>query len=59
MPGGYIYITRQMVALANSEAELAAGFLYSEGLIAVGDVAGEDGQQNGAHCGGEDALWKI
>ena len=24
MPGGYIYITRQMVALANSEAELAA-----------------------------------
>ncbi len=35
MPGGYIYITRQMVALANSEAELAAVLAHEVAHIAL------------------------
>lgn len=42
IPGGYIYITRQLLALMNSEAELAAVLGHEVGHVAARHAAGRN-----------------
>jgi len=51
LPGGYIYITRGLLTLANNEAEIAGVLGHEAGHVNARHTAARAGQQQGAQFG--------
>lgn len=52
LPGGYVYVTRGLVALANSEAELASVLAHEVGHVTARHSAQQYNRANGMSIGG-------
>jgi len=52
LPGGYVYVTRGLIALANSEAELAGVLAHEIGHVTAHHTARRQGQATIANLGG-------